>query len=71
MPELPWIFEECSPEDVCDPTGLPWAHACRGRKPRRPSVIGYGHTPDEAGDQARNNAQVQDAHAAVFAAKSS
>ncbi len=59
--EYPWIFEPTSPEDVCDPTGQPWEHACRGRKPQRPAVIGYGHTSGAAEDEARNNAQIQDA----------
>ena len=60
-PNYPWIYEPCSPEDVCDPTGQPWAHAVRGRKPQRPSVIGYGHTPDEAEDHAVHEAHHQDA----------
>ena len=61
MPELPWIFEECSPEDVCDPTGQPWAHAVRGRKPQRPVVMGYGHTPNAADADARTKATQYDA----------
>ena len=57
----PWVFEPCSPEDVCDPAGLPWAHAVRGRKPARPVVIGYGHTPNAADADARNKATQYDA----------
>ena len=57
----PWCFEPCSPEDECDPAGQPWAHAVRGRKPQRPSVIGYGHAPDEAEDHAIREAHQQDA----------
>ena len=59
--EYPWIFEPASPENVCDPAGQPWEHACRGHKPRRPVVMGYGNTPSAAEDEARNNAQIQDA----------
>ncbi len=60
--QLPWIFEECENEGpICDPSGLPWQHAVRGRKPQRPVVMGYGHTERAAEDDARQNAQVQDA----------
>ena len=57
----PWAFEPCSTEDVCDHAGIPWAHAVRGRKPQRPSVIGYGHTERDAGEDARSKAHQQDA----------
>ncbi len=59
--ELPWRFEECSPEDVCDPTNTPWTHAVRGRKPARPAVVGYGHTMPDADFDARAKASQQDA----------
>lgn len=58
---LPWIFEECSPEDECDSKGVPWQHAVRGRKPARPMVMGYGHSLDAADTEARKKAQQQDA----------
>ena len=60
--QYPWNFEECSPEDVCDPAGLPWAHAVRGRKPARPVVMGYGNTPSAADADARTKATQYDAH---------
>ena len=59
--QYPWRFEPCSPEDACDPAGLPWAHAVRGRKPQRPAVIGYGHHPDDAERDATHKAHQQDA----------
>ena len=59
--QYPWAFEPCSPEDVCDPTGTPWAHAVRGRKPQRPVVMGYGNTPNAADADARTKASQQDA----------
>ena len=58
---LDWLFEPCSPEDVCDPAGLPWAHAVRGRKPARPVITGYGHTPGAADADARTKATQYDA----------
>ena len=61
MTQLPWLFEPCSPEDVCDPAGRPWQHAVRGRKPQRPAVIGYGHHPDDAERDATHKAHQQDA----------
>ncbi len=59
--QYPWNFEPCSPEDECDPTGKPWAHAVRGRKPARPVVMGYGPTPTAADADARTKATQQDA----------
>ncbi len=59
--QLPWRFEPCSPEDVCDPTNTPWAHAVRGRKPARPAVVGYGHSISDADFDARAKASQQDA----------
>ncbi len=57
----PWVFEPCSPEDECDPAGLPWQHAVRGRKPQRPVVMGYGHHPADAERDAVHKAHQQDA----------
>lgn len=63
MTTLPWIFEECENEGpICDPVGQPWKHAVRGRKPARPAVVGYGHTPSTADEDARRKATQQDAH---------
>ncbi len=59
--KLPWIFEQCSPEDARDPSGRPWSHAVRGQKPQRPAVIGYGHNESVADFSARQKAQQQDA----------
>lgn len=56
-----WLFEPCSPEDARDPKGTPWAHAVRGRKPQRPTVLGYGHSEIDADTDARRKAQQQDA----------
>ena len=58
----PWNFEPCENEGpICDPAGLPWAHAVRGRKPQRPAVMGYGHTPNAADADARTKATQYDA----------
>lgn len=57
----PWLFEPTDPEGICDPAGLPWAHAVRGRKPQRPTVMGYGHCPDDAERDATHKAHQQDA----------
>ena len=59
--QLPWAFEPCSPEDATDPAGTPWAHAVRGRKPQRPTIMGYGHTPSAADADARTKATQHDA----------
>ncbi len=59
MPD--WLFEECSPENVCDPQGTPWQHAVRGRKPAGLLVTGYGHTPNAADADARTKASQFDA----------
>lgn len=62
MIEYAWRFEPCENEGpICDPQGSPWAHAVRGRKPARPMVMGYGHTPATADEDARRKAQEQDA----------
>jgi len=61
-PQLPWVFEPCENEGpICDPSGLPWQHAVRGRKPQRPMVMGYGHHPDDAERDATHKAHQQDA----------
>ncbi len=59
--EYPWMFEPTDTEGKCDPAGQPWAHAVRGRKPQRPVVFGYGHTPSAAEFDARSKASQQDA----------
>ncbi len=59
MPD--WLFEPCSPEDARDTHGAPWTHAVKGTKPKAAAVFGYGHTERDAGEDARNKAQVQDA----------
>ena len=60
--QLPWVFEECENEGpIRDLAGLPWAHAVRGRKPARPVVMGYGHTPNAADADARTKATQYDA----------
>ncbi len=59
--QLPWLFEPVDPEGARDHTGKPWQHAVRGRKPQRPSVIGYGHHPDDAEQHAIREAHQQDA----------
>lgn len=55
------MFEPCDPEGVTDPTGQPWGHAVRGRKPARPEVRGYGHTLPDAERDARTKATQYDA----------
>ena len=57
----PWNFEPCSTEGALDPHNIPWQHACRGRKPQRPVVMGYGNTPQAAEDHAVREAHQQDA----------
>ena len=58
----PWVFEECENEGpVLDPLKQPWKHAVRGRKPQRPVVTGYGHTPNAADADARTKASQNDA----------
>lgn len=59
--QLPWVFEPCDPEDARDTYGQPWPHAVRGRKPKRPVVMGYGHHPDDAERDAIHKAHQQDA----------
>lgn len=62
MTQFPWIFEPCENEGpIRDTKGVPWAHAVRGRKAARPSVIGYGHNPDDAERDAVHKAHQQDA----------
>ena len=60
--QYPWRFEPCENEGpIRDTKGTPWAHAVRGRKPQRPAITGYGHTPNAADADARTKASQQDA----------